>query len=82
MRTISLLIVLAMAGCTSAERAKYTSFGHRHRVQLYSGGKVAAEWTSKGRPMNEEESDGYYFSDVETGQVVEVSGDIVITELP
>jgi hypothetical protein len=53
-----LFVCLALVGltaCTDAQRAKYTSIGSAHHIQLYSGGKLIGEWDSTGAVTNEEQ---------------------------
>lgn len=38
-------------------------------------------YISTGKVGSEENSDGYYFKDAATGELVEVSGNVVITQL-
>ncbi|RLB65910.1 MAG: hypothetical protein DRH08_07340 [Deltaproteobacteria bacterium] len=78
---IVLALLATLAGCTDARRAKAGGYGDQHKVELYSGGMKVREWTSSGKVLSEEASDGYFFSDAETGALVEVSGDVVITRL-
>ena len=78
-KTILLACVLLLVGCTSAERGKVMSYGQEHTVQLYSGGKLVREWKSTGKVCNETQSDGYFFTEKETGAHVRVTGDIVVT---
>ena len=72
---------LAVIGCTDAQRAKIGGYGSPHHVELYSGGQKVREWVSSGKVDSEQESDGYYFNDMSTGKLIEVSGDVVITKL-
>ena len=81
MKLISVLAILSIVSCTDAKRAKMGGYGDEHRVQLYSGGKLVREWVATGKVLSVENSDGYYFSDKETGGLVEVSGDVVITKI-
>ena len=73
-------LILA-AGCTDANRAQYGALGAKHRIEMYSGGKKVREWTSTGKPHTEQQSDGYFFVDAESEELVRVSGDIVVTQL-
>lgn len=72
----------ALAGCTDAAWESMGAYGDEHKVTLYSGGKAVREWTSTGKVLNEEASDGYYFKDKATGQLVRVTGDLVIETAP
>lgn len=73
------LVVSSMVGCTSSTRAKLGGYLNEHTIEMYSGGVKVREWTSVGKVLSEENSDGYYFKDKDTGKLVEVCGDIVIT---
>ena len=75
----SVIVVVSLASCTDAKRAKLGSLGDEHTIELYSGGKQVRQWTSTGKVHPESSSDGYYFSDKESGKLIEVSGDVVIT---
>lgn len=74
-------LTIGMTGCTDAERAKIGGLGDEHRVELYSGGELVRTWTSSGKVHSEQHSDGYYFNDKDTGLLIEVAGDVVITRL-
>jgi len=72
---------LSLSSCTDADRAKMGGIGSKFKVEMYSGGTKVREWISSGKVHSEQGSDGYYFNDTATNTVVEVSGDVVITEL-
>lgn len=80
-RLIAVLGILTMAGCIDADMEQFKSYGSAHSVQLYSGGELVREWTSTGKVMSEKNSDGYYFKDSATGELVRVTGDLVITPI-
>jgi hypothetical protein len=82
MKKIFLLLVIGISAlsCTDAVKEKYlANYGNSFKVEMYSGGKLVREWTSTGKVSTEKESDGYFFKDKSTGKLVEVSGDVVIT---
>ena len=79
MKRLALVLVLCLVGCTDAEISQLQSYGSPHRIELWSGGQKVREWTSTGKVLSESESDGYYFCDKETGKLVRVTGDLVIT---
>lgn len=81
MRVTLLLACFMLAGCTDAARSSLASYGSKHKIELYSGGQMVREWTSTGKVVNEQDSDGYYFCDAETNVVVRVTGDLVITPI-
>lgn len=60
---------------------KNSNYGNSFKVEMYSGGKLVRSWESSGKVSSEDNSDGYYFKDFDTGKLVEISGDIVITNL-
>lgn len=78
---LCLIAVALVAGCTDATRSKLTGYGDQFKIEMYSGGVKVREWTSSGKVLSENGSDGYYFNDKSTGKLIEVSGDVVITEL-
>jgi hypothetical protein len=75
----SVLISSLMISCTDAQRGKMLNYGNKFSVEMYSGGKLVRSWISSGKVKSEEGSDGYFFIDSQTGKLVEVSGDVVIT---
>ena len=79
-------VVLAIAviagliiGCTDARMGKLTSLGSPASVQCWSGEKLIYEGRSTGKVISEENSDGYFFRDAETDEMMEVSGNCIIT---
>lgn len=74
-----ILLVVVLSGCTDSTKEKLLNYGNEFKVEMYSGGKLVREWVSTGKVNSESGSDGYYFKDKKTGKLVEVSGDVVIT---
>lgn len=72
---------LLIVGCTDAEVSQWYALNEPHRVELWSGGQLVREWKSTGKVLTEESSDGYYFRDAATKQLVRVTGDLVITPI-
>lgn len=66
---------------TDASRARLTGYGDEYKVEMYSGGKMVRSWTASGKVHSEGGSDGYFFNDKATGKLIEVAGDVVITQL-
>ena len=81
MRALLIVAVLCFSGCTDAFKSQIEAYGNKHRIELWSGGEMVHEWTSTGKVMSEEHSDGYYFKDDDTGKLVRVTGDLVITPI-
>lgn len=81
--SLKLLVVLLvlLVSCTDAGKEKLFNYGNSFKVEMYSGGVLIRSWISTGRVKSETQSDGYYFKDSATGKLVEVSGDLVITNV-
>ena len=73
--------VLLAAGCADADRGPRSSSGDMHLVELYSGGTKVREWQAAGKVSAEENRRGFSFKDAESGQLVRISGDVVVTQL-
>lgn len=75
-----ILAMVALSGCSDAARSKLSNrlTGEEARVQCYSGNLKIYDATSTGKILNEEGSDGYYFREKESGELVEVSGNCII----
>ena len=73
------LIVIAyvITGCTDAELGKFKSYGQSSHVTCYSGGKLILDTKSSGKVFSEKTSDGYYFTEASTGDIIEVSADCI-----
>jgi hypothetical protein len=76
------LVALLAVGCKDATRAQFSALGKKHHIVQFSGGKIVGEWTSTGNVNNQTQSDGWYFEDVATHGLVEVSGTLQITVIP
>ena len=70
----------SISSCTSAERSKLGGFGSDHSIKCFSGGTLIYEAVSNGKVLSENSSDGYYFTEKDSGQLMEVSGDCVIRQ--
>ena len=73
-------ISLAFAACTDAQQAKIGGYGQTFKVEVISGGQVVRTYKSTGKVLSESSSDGYYFTDADTNKLVEISGDVIVTE--
>ena len=81
-----IIIILSTAcilftSCKDADRAQFFAMGKQHIITQYSGGKVINRWISTGNVSNEKQSDGWYFEDKETHNLIEVTGTICIEVL-
>lgn len=69
-------------GCSDSTWEKATRFGGSYHIQLINcDGSITHEWHSTGAVNSSKESDGYYFKDKATGTLVEVSGNVIITDV-
>ncbi len=82
MKKLILLLPFLLLSCTDAQMEKMGGLGDRFSVELVNcDGSVTKKWISTGKVLSEKNSDGYYFKDEATGQLIEVSGTLVITKL-
>jgi len=75
------IIFLGLSSCTNAEQSKLTGYGKDYKIEMYSGGKLVKTYYSSGKVLSEKNSDGYFFEQKMTNKIIEITGDIVITEL-
>lgn len=74
--------MMSLFACTDATRSKISGFGSSHKVELVNcDGTVTHSWISSGKVQSEANSDGYYFNEKGTGTLLEVSGNVIITQL-
>lgn len=77
---LSLSVSVFVSGCTDAQHALIIANGSEFQIELYSGGICVKTWTSTGKVLSEDKSDGYFFMDKETKKLVRTSGTLVITQ--
>lgn len=76
--TLSIMLI----SCTDAKQAKLRSYNDSFKVELVNcDGTVTHSWISTGKISSEENSDGYYFLDSKTGELIQVSGSIILTRI-
>ena len=79
---LSFILFFAFS-CSDAQKAKREGRGSEFRIEMLNcDGAVARSWISTGKVRSEQNSDGYYFMDKATGLLVEVTGNIIITQIP
>ena len=76
---VLLTIMATMVSCTDAEKSKLGGYGDTFTVKVL-GPDTVITYHSTGKVISEEHSDGYYFTNRETGKLVEVSGTIIIEQ--
>lgn len=75
----ALTLMVSMVSCTDAEKSKLGGYGDTFTVKVL-GPDTIITYHSTGKVISEKESDGYYFTNRETGKLVEVSGNVIIEE--
>ena len=69
--------------CSDAQKARREGRGSEFRIEMLNcDGAVARSWISTGKVRSGQNSEGYYFKDKATGLLVEVTGNIIITQIP
>lgn len=77
----AILFSLLLIGCTDATVSKMGGFGDEFKIELVNcDGSVTHSWISSGKVLSEEKSDGYYFNEKGTNNLVEVTGTLIITK--
>jgi hypothetical protein len=76
----ALTVALVLGGCTNADIAQLTALGSPASITCYSGGKIIYQGMSTGKIATEQQSDGWYFEDASTHELVRVSGQCVIKQ--
>lgn len=76
---IILLAIVALNSCKDSTQAQFAALGKHHIITLYGATGVPIKtWESTGGVSNETYSDGWYFEDLETGKLIEITGTIII----
>ena len=79
---ISFILFFAFS-CSDAQKAKRLGRGSEFRIEMLNcDGTVARSWISTGKVQSGQNSEGYYFMDKATGLLVEVTGSIIISQIP
>jgi hypothetical protein len=78
LKPLMFAMILSMFGCSNANLAQFAAWGNPGHIVCYSGGKVIYEGDSTGKISTESQSDGWYFQEKGTNQLIRVSGACVI----
>lgn len=79
MKTVALLVLAAsLWGCTDASMSQIVSLGDAAHIECFSGGVKFYSGDSTGKIMSEEASDGWYFRERGTNDLVRVSGSCIV----
>lgn len=76
----TLICALFVSGCTDADRGKVSAIGSEGHIECWSGGVKFYDGYSTGVIHTEEQTDGWYFVEKETGHFVRISGSCVIRQ--
>jgi hypothetical protein len=72
------LLLVALFGCTDAEWGQYQALGCPGHIVCYSAEKVTYDGWASGKIATESGSDGWFFVEAKTGDLIRVSGSCVI----
>lgn len=72
------MLVCGFVSCSDGRMAQFASLGNPGDIVCYSGGKEIYKGRSTGKISTEEGSDGWYFKEEGSGNLIRVSGDCVI----
>lgn len=75
---VAAALIATVFGCTDSFKADLGGYGKEHRIRMYNGGQLVAEWRSTGKVASMSESDGWQFMDKNTRKLVRVGGDVII----
>ena len=79
---LSFILFFAFS-CSDAQKAKREGSGSEFRIEMLNcDGAVARSWISTGKVRHFQKSNGFYFKDKATGLLVEVTGSIIISQIP
>lgn len=81
MRLFLVMVLVLTTGCTDAAMSRSASLGSKFKITIYSGGQIVREFTSTGKVLTEENSDGWYFKNSVNNKLVMLSGDVVIEQI-
>ena len=79
---LSFILFFAFS-CSDDQKAKRGGRGSEFRIEMLNcDGTVARSWISTGKVQSGASTEGYYFIDKATGLLVEVTGSIIISQIP
>lgn len=77
-KTFAFLALATLVGCTQAQCSQVTSYGSKAKIECYSGGKLVYSGISTGKVSTEGNSDGWFFREEGTGDLIRVSADCIV----
>lgn len=75
---LGIVFALVLGGCSDAERGKIEAIGQAGHIECWSAGIKYYEGYSTGKVMSEKETDGWFFVEKGSNQLIRVSGSCVI----
>lgn len=73
-----LIVGLLLTGCTGAERSHFKQLGLPREITCYSGNLVIYHGFSTGKVIKAFTGAGYYFTERDSGQLIEVVANCVM----
>jgi len=73
------MLVVALAGCTDAERARLGTYGSEAAIKCYSGGQEIFSDVSTGKVVSLD-GDGFAYKSKKTGRYVRAFADCILTD--
>lgn len=79
MKKILLVSMLLLTGCSDATKAQWNAIGDSAEVTCFVGdGKVFYHGFSTGKVSTEDRSDGWYFMEKGTKDLIRISGSCLV----
>ena len=81
MKIIVFMLLLSLFGCTDAQNEQFEQYkvlGNSGHIKWYSGGHLIYEGVSTGKIETENQSNGWFFKEANTGKLIRVFGDCLI----
>lgn len=75
---VTLIMSLFLSACSDAERGKIEAIGQSGHIECWSAGVKYYDGDSTGKIMSEEHTDGWFFVEKGSNQLIRLSGPCVI----
>jgi hypothetical protein len=75
---LGIVFALLLGACSDAERGKIEAIGQGGHIECWSAGVKYYDGESTGKVMTEHETDGWFFVEKGSNQLIRVSGSCVI----
>ena len=74
-------ITFFIGSCTDSSRAQKFGYGNKYKIEVISAGQIIRTYTSADKVEVDSKARVYYFMDSATGKLIQVSGDVIITQV-